>query len=58
MGRLRRQAINLATPRKVSAWRDAPGGSRYVQRRDTPDQIRAADTTAGQNVAHLLDSAH
>ena len=26
-----------------------------IQRRDTPDQVRAADTTAGRSVPHLLD---
>ena len=28
-----------------------------VQRRDTPDQIRTADTMAGRSMSHQLDSA-
>ena len=31
-------------------------GSKYVQWRDTPDQIRAVDTTAGLSESHQLDS--
>ena len=29
-----------------------------IQRRDTPDQIRAADTTSSRNLPHLFDSGY
>ena len=35
------QTINLTPPKRVKAWETVFWGSRYVQRRDTPDQIRA-----------------
>ena len=70
--RFRRQAINLAPPRRVRAWgdgllrleecqswprdanvrpprhlRQAASADYCIQRHDTPDQIHAADNTAG-----------
>ena len=56
-GCLRLQVINLTPPRRVKAWGTAPWGSWYVQWRDIPDQICAADTTAARSVSHQLDSA-
>ena len=43
-------------PKRVKAWEDGPRGLRYVPRLDTPDQIRAVDTTADRSVTHLLDT--
>ena len=54
-GCLKSQVINLTSPRSVKVWGNGPWGSRYVQRRDTPDQICVVDTTADPSVTHLLD---
>ena len=49
-GHLRYQAISLTPLRRVKALR-------YIQWQDTPNQIHATDTTAGESVSHQLDSA-
>ena len=43
------------SPKKVSLG-DGPLRHEVVLRRDTPDQIRAVDTTAGLSVSNQLDS--
>ena len=49
-------SVRSAVAQTPQARNEPPWGSRYVQRRDTPDQIRGVDTTANPNVTHVLDS--